>query len=180
MKKNILFLLLSLFIFSYLFILTTPVAWAVQCSCYCGNSTTPSTTINSDNPDVDCGLHCNGLSGGPAMNPAKPCSGNVISQTTGGSSGQVVLKDPLNLPGGDPQVFWARIIGGLLAFVGVGALVTFIYAGFMFLTSSGNPEQVKKAKDTMVYAVLGVAVSMGAYVILGFIFDTLQGSVGQR
>lgn len=120
-----------------------------------------------------CGDYCNGKVPKQSMDPNKGCP-NLTTDSGGG----VVLKDPLNLQG-DPQVFWARIIGGLLGFVGVGALITFVYAGFMFLTSSGNPEQVKKAKDTMVYAVLGVAVSMGAYVILGFIFDTLQGSVGQ-
>jgi hypothetical protein len=65
-----------------------------------------------------------------------------------------------------------------LAFVGVAALVTFIYAGFMFLTSSGNPEQVKKAKDTMLYAAIGVAISMGSYAILSFVLGILQGPTG--
>jgi len=99
----------------------------------------------------------------------------ITNNSSGCTSGQICLTDPLNLKG-DPSELWARLIGALLAFVGVGALVTFVYAGFMFLTSSGNPEQVKKAKDTMIYAVLGVAVSMGAYVILSYIFDILQGA----
>lgn len=177
MKKTPLYLVLFLLIFSYAFILATPAL--AECACLCANG----DRVTVLDPDHCTPTACQ--SKGGISNP-KDCatissggSGSGGSSGSSGGSSQVILKDPLNLPGGDPQVFWARIIGALLAFVGVGALITFVYAGFMFLTSSGNPEQVKKAKDTMVYAVLGVAVSMGAYVILGFIFDTLQGPLGQ-
>lgn len=144
------------------------------CYCVCNTASgigTPNLVTGDPGPtNQNCVNLCSPQTVNSCVSPTAGGS------TTGGSSGGVVLKDPLNLPAGDPTALWARLIGALLGFVGVGALITFVYAGFMFLTSSGNPEQVKKAKDTMIYAVLGVAVSMGAYVILSYIFDILQGA----
>ncbi len=167
--KKLPILLLFFLVFSYSFLLATPIAKA-QCTCTC--SISGLTVTNPQESETTCNAACKALNSTSGFTCVA-----IIQNTTPANgacpSGQVCLTDPLNLRG-DPSNLWARLIGALLAFVGVGALVTFVYAGFMFLTSSGNPEQVKKAKDTMIYAVLGVAVSMGAYVILSYIFDILQ------
>ena len=92
-------------------------------------------------------------------------------------SNQVTLQDPLGLKG-DIQKLWANIITALLGFVGVASLVSFVYAGFMFLVSTGSPERVKKAKDIMLYAVIGVFVSMASYAILSFVFTLLEKGTG--
>lgn len=88
----------------------------------------------------------------------------------------ITIPDPLNIYSADPTELYARIIKGLLGFVGITALLAFVYAGFLFLTSTGNPEQVKKAKDTMIYAVIGITVAMTSYAILNFVFSTLETS----
>ena len=165
MKKLPIFLLFFFLVFSYSFIIAAPVVLAT-CDCKCQDNDNPGPVAD----EAACQQACN------SHRPTASTIASCKTPESTGSSGQITLKDPLNLPAGDPTALWARLIGALLAFVGVGALVTFVYAGFMFLTSSGNPEQVKKAKDTMIYAVLGVAVSMGAYVILSYIFDILQGA----
>lgn len=176
MKKIFPVPVLFLIIFSYSFIFVAPTAKA-ECECYCwlAGSTTQDRKIGNATDQNSCATLCTNDTSGTYGGRSR-CPDIIKSNTDNGSSGQVTLKDPLNLTNG-PADFWARIIGGLLAFVGVAALVTFVYAGFLFLTSSGNPEQVKKAKDAMIYAVIGVAVSMGSYVILSFIFDILQGSM---
>jgi hypothetical protein len=93
-------------------------------------------------------------------------------------AGPIKLIDPLNINGQQEELY-ARVIKGLLGLVGIASLIAFIIAGFMFLTSAGNPEQIKKAKDTMVYAVIGVAVSMASYAILSFVFTTLEKSTSK-
>lgn len=40
------------------------------------------------------------------------------------------------------------------------AVIFFIYAGFLYLTSGGEEERVKKAKDFLVYGLIAVAVGL--------------------
>lgn len=76
-----------------------------------------------------------------------------------------------------PEELYGRIIRAFLGIVGIASLSVFIFAGMTFVTSQGNEEKVTKAKNTMVYAVIGIAVSLGSYVILSFVIDTLRGQL---
>ena len=48
------------------------------------------------------------------------------------------------------------------AIMGIGILgvIMFIYAGFQYLTASGDDAKITKAKNTLLYAVVGVAVAV--------------------
>jgi len=67
----------------------------------------------------------------------------------------------------------AEIIKIVLSFLGVIFIVLIVYAGFLWMTSAGNEEKVKKAKDIMVAAVIGVAIVLLAYAITYFVIDKL-------
>lgn len=41
-----------------------------------------------------------------------------------------------------------------------------IYAAFLYLTVGTNPDNVGKAKDTILYAIVGIAVALGARIIV--------------
>jgi len=41
--------------------------------------------------------------------------------------------------------------------------------GFMFLTSSGNPNQITKAKEIITYAIIGITIMALARGIIEFI-----------
>ncbi len=58
-----------------------------------------------------------------------------------------------------PVYFWAGII----------AVCFIVYGGFMYVLSSGDPSRVKKAKDTLLYAVIGLVVVLFAFAITKFI-----------
>jgi len=58
-----------------------------------------------------------------------------------------------------PVYFWAGIV--TVGFV--------VYGGFMYVLSNGEPSKVKKAKDTLLYAVIGLAVVLFAFAITKFI-----------
>ena len=66
-----------------------------------------------------------------------------------------------------------QIIKTVLGLVGALALVMFIYGGFLWMTSGGKPEQVKKGQDTLVWAVLGLALIFFSYVLVNFIITKL-------
>jgi len=165
------------------------------CSCTCQDGTTPKHTPSTSNPEghalnpTDCKDNlCNsiGITGStaqycPTLQNYPPSNNTNNSSNSNGNNERITIKNPLNPDGGSllPQDLYGRLISALLAFVGVGALVAFVYAGFMFLISSGNQERVKKAKDTMLYAVIGIFVAMASYAILSFIFTTLENATGQ-
>jgi amino acid transporter len=44
-----------------------------------------------------------------------------------------------------------------------------IYAGFQYVTAKGNPEQLKKANQALLYAVIGGVIIIGAVAILSII-----------
>ncbi len=55
------------------------------------------------------------------------------------------------------------------------ATVFIIYSGLMFVTARGSEEQLKKAKSTFMWTVLGTAVLLGAKVIALAIKETVKG-----
>ena len=68
----------------------------------------------------------------------------------------------------------------LLPIGGLVAAVMIIYAGFLYVTAGGNETQIKKAHDALLYAVIGAAILLGAWVIseaIREIINQLGGSV---
>ncbi|MBU4369352.1 pilin [Patescibacteria group bacterium] len=79
----------------------------------------------------------------------------------------------LDNPLGDrePHELVGDIIAYILGFVGVLALVMFIYGGITWMTSAGAPEKIKKGRDTIVWAIFGLAFVFLSYAILDFILN---------
>ena len=65
------------------------------------------------------------------------------------------------------------IIKTILGIVGALALVMVIYGGFMWMTSGGKADQVKKGKDTLVWAVAGLALIFFSYVLVNFVITAM-------
>ena len=66
-----------------------------------------------------------------------------------------------------------RIIQAILGVVGSIALLMFIVGGLRWILSGGNEEQVTKGKNTIVWAVAGLAVVFLSYLIVYYIIDNL-------
>ena len=58
----------------------------------------------------------------------------------------------------------------LLAIVYIAAGY-FIYGGFIFIISRGNPEKAAAARMTLLYAMVGFVISMAAVIIVNFVVD---------
>jgi hypothetical protein len=56
------------------------------------------------------------------------------------------------------------------------AIISFIIAGIQYFMAAGNPESAKKAKQNMVYSIIGVVVALSSLVIIyaveGFLNST--------
>jgi len=67
----------------------------------------------------------------------------------------------------------ANVIGSVLGLLGIISVVIIIYAGFKWMTSGGNDEDVKSAQKILMAAVIGLVIVMAAYSIVRFILPTL-------
>jgi hypothetical protein len=54
------------------------------------------------------------------------------------------------------------------------AIIMFIYAGIMFLTSSGDPGKLTKARDAVIWGAVGIVVALLSYGIIGFVNSLLK------
>lgn len=76
----------------------------------------------------------------------------------------VALVNPLGET--DVRVLFGRVIAAALSVIGSFALLMFVYGGVLWLTSAGSDKQIKKGKDTITWAVLGLVVIFSAYVLV--------------
>ena len=67
----------------------------------------------------------------------------------------------------------AVIINACLGLLGAIFLVLMIFAGFQWMTASGNEAQVKKAQDIIKNSLIGLIIVLAAYAITYFIFTYL-------
>ena len=65
------------------------------------------------------------------------------------------------------------IINAIIGVLGVIAVVVIIYGGVQYMTSSGDSGKVKKAKDTILYGVIGLVICALAFAITNFVIGSL-------
>jgi len=56
----------------------------------------------------------------------------------------------------------ANNVGIVLASLGT---IMIVVAGILYLTSAGNPQRIETAKKALIYAVIGIAIGIGASTI---------------
>lgn len=61
------------------------------------------------------------------------------------------------------------VIGTMLFIVGLLAVVMLIYGGIRYVTSHGDKAQVTAAKETIMYAVVGLVVAIAAFAVVQWI-----------
>lgn len=82
---------------------------------------------------------------------------NVVSLPhTGAGSGEVKL-----------------ILSIVFAVIGALALLFITLGGFRYIISQGDPQGTAKAKNTIIYAVAGLLVALGAEAIVTFVIGKL-------
>ncbi len=62
----------------------------------------------------------------------------------------------------------------LLGLIVIAAVVVIIVAGFRMITGGGNPDQISKAKQTIIWAIIGLVVAFMSFAIVQIIQNFLQ------
>lgn len=68
-----------------------------------------------------------------------------------------------------------KVIAGLAGLVATGF---FVIGGFGYITSSGNPEHLDRAKRTLLWSGIGLAIVIAAFVISNIIVSIATNSFG--
>ncbi len=66
-----------------------------------------------------------------------------------------------------------NIINWIVGILGIVAVVVIIMGGVTYMTSAGDAGKVKKAKDTILYGLIGLVVCALAYAIVNFVITNL-------
>lgn len=91
----------------------------------------------------------------------------------GTRSGQsVTLQNPLQA---DSIVGLFQAILNVVTILVVPVIVFFIiYAGFLYVTARGNPAEISKAHNALLYAIIGGVIILGANLIMDLIQGTIE------
>ena len=65
------------------------------------------------------------------------------------------------------------IINVVIGVIGFVAVVVIILGGVQYTTSAGDPGKVKKAKDTILYGIIGLVVALLAFAIVNFVLSSI-------
>ncbi|HRH23452.1 MAG TPA: pilin [Candidatus Magasanikbacteria bacterium] len=66
------------------------------------------------------------------------------------------------------------LIKGLMGVVGTVALVMMLYGGITYMTARGNSESTTKARDTILWAGLGIVLIFASYALVNFVFEIFR------
>jgi len=61
------------------------------------------------------------------------------------------------------------VVNTFLYMAGAAAVIVIVIAGILYSTSGGETANVKRAKDMLTYAVIGLVVALLAYAIVNFV-----------
>lgn len=99
----------------------------------------------------------------------------ITNDPNQGAPGQTpVAGGDLNLPivnAGPEQV--QILLGILFGILGALALIFVIYGGLQYVYSSGEPQKAAQAKQTIIYAIIGLVIAVFAETIVWTVIDKL-------
>lgn len=73
----------------------------------------------------------------------------------------------------NPAGFMSTFYGVALSIIGAISLIYFIYGAYIIMISRGNPEELRKGKSYIFYALLGLFVAIFGYLIVEVVFVDL-------
>ena len=71
---------------------------------------------------------------------------------------------------------FTRITNTVLYAVGIISVIMLIYGGLRYVVSGGDSKKVTDAKNTILYAIIGLIISLLAYAIVNFVLKSVIGT----
>ncbi len=101
---------------------------------------------------------------------AKNQACDVLNQTNGQTPGDAQGADKCGTANGTRVTrIIADVINILSLIVGIAAVIMIIISGFKYITSQGDSTAVNSAKNTLLYAIVGIVIVAMAQIIVQFV-----------
>ena len=97
------------------------------------------------------------------------------TRTPGTNPGKTGLDTVGTDNSGSFQNYVINILNGVIAVLGLVCVVVIIIGGVNYMTSSGDANKVKKAKDTILYGLIGLVVCVLAFALVNFVIVNIIG-----
>lgn len=69
--------------------------------------------------------------------------------------------------------FISSSIRTVLGVLGAILLIMIIYGGFIYATAAGNEERITQARDTLIYAIIGIVIISAAWILSDFVIGNI-------
>ena len=69
---------------------------------------------------------------------------------------------------------FTRITNTVLYVVGVISVVMLIWGGLRYIMSGGDSKKITDAKNTILYAIIGLIIAVLAFAIVNFVLNTIS------
>ena len=112
-----------------------------------------------------------GLAGTVAMQPALAIDPLAAGCKLNPSSEICKQKDTA---AGSTQSLVRNIISTLLFVLGVICVIVIIIAGIQYAVAGGDAAQITRAKNSILYAIVGLVVALMAYAIVNFVLEQFR------
>jgi hypothetical protein len=99
---------------------------------------------------------------------------NIIIDDANIIEGVEITSEAAGLTKTDPRVIVGRIIKVFLGILGVIAICIVLYAGYLWMTAGGNPDQVQKAKDWLRNGFIGLLIILASYSLVTWIVNSIR------
>jgi len=86
------------------------------------------------------------------------------------STNKQATKEPLF----GPNSIWTKIINTILIVIGSISVIMVIVGGIRYVVSGGDPKGISSAKDTIIYAMVGIVVAVLAGAIVNFVLARIK------
>ena len=93
----------------------------------------------------------------------------ILTQTAFAASGDI----------SSVESFIRSIIQAVAGLAGLVATGFFVVGGYTYITSSGNPEHLDKAKSTLKWSSVGLAITIGAFVLSNIVTTLATNAFGK-
>ena len=157
----------AIIFFSFGIFIFADRALATNYNCTCSDLTEYVVT-----DCTSCNAKCVALSKGnsPVVMSSCALTGTIETVTTTTAS-PITLTNPLSVS--TPQALIGKVIESILGVVGSIALLMFVFGGLTWMLSAGSPEKVKKGRDIIIWAAIGLVIIFLAYALVRFVLSTI-------
>jgi hypothetical protein len=67
-----------------------------------------------------------------------------------------------------------RVMQFIFALAGAIAMLVIVISGFRYSISRGDPGAIKTAKESIIYAIIGMIIAISGYGIVTFVFGNIK------